>query len=90
MPARSAFNWVLEVLAFMALAATILIVAAHWTEIPAQSRNISRLLPLTAVAPYILMTAAARDQGLINVPIAIDRDAPQVRRLLKSTWSGRR
>lgn len=42
------------------------------------------LLPLTAVGMYILVTIACRHQRLINIPMAIDRDAPEVQRLLKS------
>ncbi len=99
MPQRSAFDWVLEALAFAALAAIFITVAAHWTEIPAQvprhfgisgvpngwgNKHGMLLLPLTAVGLYILMTVTARYQRLINVPMAIDREAPEVKRLLQS------
>ena len=99
MPQRSALDWVLEALAFAALAAIIIAVATHWTEIPAQvprhfgvsgapdgwgNKNGMLLLSLTAVGLYILMTVTARYQRLINIPMAIDRDAPEVKRLLQS------
>ncbi len=42
------------------------------------------VLPLTAVGLYILLTVTSRYQELINVPVAIDRDAPEVRQLLLS------
>ena len=42
------------------------------------------LLPLTALGLYILTTVSSRYQRLINVPMAIDRDAPEVQRLLQS------
>jgi hypothetical protein len=75
------------------------IVATHWAELPPQvprhfgisgnpdgrgKRNGMLLLPLTAIGLYILMTVASRYQRLINVPMALDRDAPEVRRLLQS------
>lgn len=41
-------------------------------------------LPVTAVGLYILMTVSSRYQRLINVPMAIDREAPEVQRLLQS------
>lgn len=42
------------------------------------------LLPLAAFGLYILMTITSRYPRLINVPMAIDRDAPEVQRLLQS------
>lgn len=73
------------------------IVALHWAEIPARiplhfgvsgtpdrsgDKTGLLLLPLTAIGLYILLTAASRYQRLINVPIAVDRDLPEVQRLL--------
>jgi len=99
MPKRSAADWVLEALAFAALVAIIVIVATHWTELPARvprhfgisgkpdrwgNKNGMLLLPLTATGLYLLITLASRYQRLINAPIAIDRDAPEVQRLLQS------
>ena len=99
MPKRSASDWVLEGLALAALAMITGTVAAHWTEIPAQvprhfgisgipdgwgNKNGMLLLPSIAVGLYILMTVTARYQSLLNVPMAIDRDAPEVKRLLQS------
>jgi uncharacterized membrane protein len=99
MPKRSASDWILEALAFAALAAIIVTVATHWTEIPARvprhfgvsgapdgwgDKNGMLLLPFTAIGLYILMTVTSRYQRLINVPMAIDRDAPEVQRLLQS------
>jgi hypothetical protein len=42
------------------------------------------LLPLTAIVLYVLFTVISRYQRLINLPMAIDRDAPEVLRLLQS------
>ena len=42
------------------------------------------MLPLTAIGLYILITVTSRYQRLINVPMSIDRDAPEVQRLLQS------
>jgi uncharacterized membrane protein len=99
MPKRSPSDWVLEALAFAALAAILLVVAAYWTDIPARipthfgvsgnpdgwgKRNGILLLPLTAIGLFLLLTIVSRYQGLINVPMAIERDAPEVQRLLQS------
>jgi uncharacterized membrane protein len=89
----------MEALARAALATIVGVVAMHWAELPAQvprhfgisgnpdgwgKRNGMLLLPLTAIGLYILITVASRYQRLINVPMAIDRDAPEVQRLLQS------
>lgn len=89
----------MEALALAALAAIVVIVAMHWGELPARvprhfglsgnpdgwgKRNGMLLLPLTAIGLYILMTVTSKYQRLINVPMAIDRDAPEVQRLLQS------
>jgi uncharacterized membrane protein len=89
----------LEAVSLAALFATVGIVAAHWTELPARvpvhygisgdpdewgGKNEMLLLPLTSAGLYILLTMASRYQRLINVPMEIDRDAPEVQRLLLS------
>ena len=71
----------------------------HWTELPAKvprhygisgspdgwgNKNGMLLLPVTAVGLYLLLTATARYPRIANVPFAIDRDAPEVQRLLQS------
>src|SRR5579862_9293187 len=90
---RSAFDWILEGLAVAALAIIIGTVAVHWTELPAKvprhfgisgspdgwgNKNGMLLLPLITVGLYILLTVTSRHQRLINIPMAIDRDAPEV------------
>jgi uncharacterized membrane protein len=99
MPNRSASDWIQEGFALAALVTIIGTVAAHWTALPAQvprhfgisgnpdgwgDRNGMLLLPLTAIGLYILITVTSRYQRLINVPMTIDRDAPEVQRLLRS------
>jgi uncharacterized membrane protein len=89
----------MEGLALAALATIIGTVAAHWAEIPTRvprhfgisgsvdgwgNKNGILLLPMNAVGLYILLTATSRYQRLINVPMAIDRNAPEVQRLLQS------
>src|SRR5262249_1390824 len=42
------------------------------------------VLPLTGLGLYILMTAASRFQRIINLPFTVNRDLPDVKRLLLS------
>ncbi len=65
----------MEMVAFAALAAII--------GLAAQRTGLLQL-PIVALGIYVLMTLASRYQSLINLPISIDRDAPEVRRLLQS------
>ena len=65
----------MEMVAFAALAAII--------GLAAQRTGLLQL-PIVAIGIYVLMTLASRYQSLINLPISIDRDAPEVRRLLQS------
>ena len=96
---RSALDWILEGVAVSALAMIIGTVSVHWTELAAQvpihfgisgspdrwgNKNELLLLPLTAIGLYTLLTVTSRYQRFINVPMAIDRDAPEVQRLLQS------
>jgi len=83
-PRRSAFDWALEAASLAALFAIFAILGAHRRDLPDQvplhfdasgqpdgwgDKNWLLLLPLLAVALYVLLTAAARYQKLISLPI---------------------
>lgn len=97
MTKRTTLDWVLEAVSLTVVVAIFLNLAAHWSELPDQvprhygfSGNPDRwggknglwVLPFTAVGLYILLTAASRYQGLINLPFTVDRKLPDVRKLL--------
>jgi uncharacterized membrane protein len=99
MARRRTLDWILEIVSLAAMAAIVGTVAAHWKELPARiprhygtsgnpddwgDKRGLLLLPVTAAGLYLLLTAASRWQRLINVPMEIDREAPEVRRILLS------
>ncbi len=96
---RSTLDWVCEAIAIAALAGSAGLVAVNWAGLPDQmpvhfgvsgkpdgwgNKNILWILALTNVGTYVVLTMASRFQGLINLPFRIDRDAPEVQRLLRS------
>lgn len=96
-PRRSAFGWALEVASLAALFAIFAILGARWTALPDQvplhfdaagqpdgwgGKNWLLLLLFLAGMEYIVFTAAARHQRLISLPIAINRDLPEVKSVL--------
>ena len=96
-PRRSALDWVLEAGSLGALLAIFGVVAFNWKNLPARvprhfnasgnpdawgGKNGLLVLPLTALGIYILLTMASRYQKLINIPMTVDRDAPEVQALL--------
>ena len=96
-PRRSALDWILEVVSLAVLLAIFGAVGLNWKNLPARvprhfnasgnpdgwgGKNGLLLLPLTSLGIYVLLTVASRYQKLINIPMAIDRDAPEVRSLL--------
>jgi uncharacterized membrane protein len=98
-PKRSTFDWVLEVVSGVALVAAIGDVAMHWGMLPARipvhfgasgnpngwgGKNMLLFLLATTVAMAILLTVAESYQRLINIPMKVDRDSPEVRGLLRS------
>ena len=98
-PKRSTPDWLMEAAALTALALIVGMVSTHWNQLPRQvpkhfgpsgrpngwgSRNTLLLIPATAIGIYLLLTAATYFPGLVNLPFAIDRDSPAVRRVLGS------
>ena len=85
-PRRSAQDWLLEAVAFAALIATLGMVFGHWQRLPVFARRGSggslSIMVLLNAGVYVLLTAASRFQQLVNIPFEIDRERPEVKRLL--------
>ena len=96
---RSTLDWLCEAIAIAALAGMIGLTAANLANLPDQmpvhfgasgkpdgwgSKNTLWVLTLVNVGLYIVMTLASRYQRLINLPMRVDRDAPEVQQLLRT------
>jgi uncharacterized membrane protein len=96
---RSALDWVFEAVSAGALLVATGDVAMHWSILPERipvhfgiagdpngwgGKSMLLLLLATTLAIAILLTVAESYQRLINVPLKVDRDSPEVRRLLRS------
>lgn len=96
---RSTIDWLLEGVSAGALLAAIGDVAIHWSILPERipvhfglagnpngwgGKSMLLLLVATTVAISVILTVAESYQRLINVPLNVDRDSPEVRRLLRS------
>jgi uncharacterized membrane protein len=96
---RSFTSWLLEIVALVALAAAFIIAAQQWSRLPAKipthfgvsgkpngwgGKSSLWFLLFTDAVTYGLLTAAAKYQRLINIPLNVDRGAPEVRRILSS------
>jgi uncharacterized membrane protein len=96
---RSTLDWVFEAVSAAAILAAIGDVAMHWSMLPERipthfgvsgnpngwGGKIMLLLLLAAtVVVAVVLTVAESYQRLINIPMSLDRDSPEVRRLLRS------
>jgi di/tricarboxylate transporter len=96
---RSILDWVLEFVSAAALLAATADVAMHWSMLPQRipthfgaagnpdgwgGKTMLLLLLALTLAVAILLTVAESYQRLINIPIKLDRESPQVRQLLRS------
>ena len=92
-------DWVFEGVSCVALLAAIGDVAMRWSRLPERipvhfgasgnpnrwgGRNMLLLLVATTVVMAALLTLAEKHQRFINIPISVDRESPEVRRLLRS------
>ena len=74
------------------------ILAVHWTSLPERvpthfgpsgqpdrwgGRGMAWVLPVLGLVLYAQLTAVARYTELISLPVSVDRDDPEVRRLLR-------
>lgn len=98
-PPRSTLDWVFEFVSAAALIAAVADVAMHWSLLPDRvpthfgasgdpdgwgGKNMILLLLAATLVMAIMLTLAGKYQRLINIPISVDRDSPEVRRLLRS------
>lgn len=96
---RSIFDWVLEGVSAVALAAAGVDVAIGWNRMPSRipvhfgaagspnawgDRTMLLYLLAATVAMAVVLTIAESYQRLINIPMKVDRESPEVRRLLRS------
>jgi len=96
---RSIPDWVLEGVSAFALVAAIGDVAIHWSILPRRipvhfgatgspnawgDRNMLLFLLATTIVMAVVLTIAENRQRLINIPMKVDRDSPEVRRILRS------
>lgn len=94
---RSGIDWVLESVALLLVGGIFVYPLIEWPRVPdwipvhfgasgAPDRWGSKsqlwLVPAGALVLYAAMTAATRFPRLVNLPFAVDRDSPEVQRLL--------
>ena len=98
-PRRSVLDWVFEAVSAIALLLAIGDVAIHWSTLPERipvhfgaagdpngwgGKSMLLLLLAATVAMAVVLTVAESRQRLINIPMSIDRNSPEVRQLLRS------
>jgi len=99
MPKRSGVDWLLESIAAAAVIAAAAEIAMRWNALPAKipthfgingqangwgGRNSLLLLLGSTVVMFALLTVAEKYQRLVNIPVKVDREAPEVKRLIRS------
>ncbi len=97
--ARSVSDWVLESVSAIALVAAGGDVAMHWSLLPARipvhfgatgspnawgDRTMLLYLLAATIVMAVVLTVAESYQRLINIPMKVDRESPEVRRVLRS------
>lgn len=98
-PKRSNSDWLREAVSAAALAFACVDVGIHWSIVPERipvhfdaagnpnawgGKTMLLYLLATTVGMVILLTVAETRQRLINIPMKVDRNSPEVRRLLRS------
>jgi len=97
MPRRTTLDWILEAVSLAVLLMIFAMVAVHWPELPERvprhynargvpngwgEKNGLWILLATVVGVYALLTASSRYRGLIDLPISVDRNSPEIQSLL--------
>ena len=90
-------DWLLEAVALAALVSMYALAVGSWTELPEVvpthfgisggpnawgSKQTIWLLPALGVLIYALLTVSARYTKFVNLPFPVDRNAPEVQRIL--------
>lgn len=99
MPKRSGADWLLEGIAAAAVIAASAEIAMQWNALPARipvhfgihgeangwgGRNSLLMLLGATVVMFVLLTIAETHQRLVNIPVRVNRDAPEAKRLIRS------
>ncbi len=90
---------VFDVISVMALVMIVGVVAFHWGDLPDRiprhfgitgkpdrwgGKGSLLILPFAALVASGLLTFAGRNQSMINLPMTVDRDDPEVQAVLRS------
>ena len=99
MPTRSGVDWLLEIVGTAAVIAAAAEIATRWSALPAKipihfgidgqangwgERNSLLVLLASTIVMFVLLTIAEKYQRLVNIPVKVDRQAPEVKRLIRS------
>jgi len=99
MPKRSGVDWLLEIVGAAAVVGAALEIAMRWNALPLKipthfgidgqangwgGRNSLLVLLASTIVMFALLTIAERYQRLVNIPVKVDREAPEVKRLIRS------
>jgi uncharacterized membrane protein len=98
-PKRSGVDWLLEGIAAASVVAAAAEIVMRWNALPARipthfgmsgqangwgGRNSLLVLLASTIVMFALLTAAEKYQRLVNIPVKVDRESPQVKRLIRS------
>jgi uncharacterized membrane protein len=99
MAKRSRLDWALEAIAAASVAWAAAEIAMRWSTLPPRipvhfgirgepngwggPKSLLVLLASTIVM-FILLTVAGYKQRLVNIPVKVDREAPEAKRLIRS------
>ncbi|HXE62649.1 MAG TPA: DUF1648 domain-containing protein [Bryobacteraceae bacterium] len=99
MPQRSGMDWLLEGIGAAAVIAAAAEIGMHWSALPVRipthfgiggqangwgERNSLLVLLASTIVMFVLLTIAEKYQRLVNIPVKVDREAPEVKRLIRS------
>lgn len=96
---RSRTQFFFEAFSLLLVIAMFAMVAVHWSQFPDRvpahygisgkpngwhGKGFLLILPAIAAVVWAVITVAEREPRLINIPFAIDRDSPEVQRVLRN------
>jgi uncharacterized membrane protein len=99
MPRRSGVDWLLEIVGAAAVVGAAAEIVMRWRALPARipthfgidgqangwgGRDSLPVLLASTVVMFAVLTVAGRYQRLVNIPVKVDREAPEVRRVIRS------